>query len=315
MKAIVLKTFGGIENLSYEDIEKPKIEADEVLIKVKALSINPVDVKVRGRQAPLAEDLVSYQPLILGWDISGEIIEKGEAVSHLAIGDEVFGMVNFPGHGRAYAEYVAARADQLALKPRNISHTEAAASTLAALTAWQAFDSYGKLRPADRVLIHAASGGVGHFAVQIAKYIGAHVIATASAANKDFVLGLGADEYMDYTSTAFEKVLEPVDFVLEAIGGSNFQKSVHVLKPFGTIVTLPSGHVKADELKAQEKNLHACYFMSVYSSGNDMRSIASLLESGVLKPHISHVFGFDEVGKAHMQIETGHTVGKVVVKL
>ena len=136
MKAIVLKTFGGIENLSYEDIEKPKIEADEVLIKVKALSINPVDVKVRGRQAPLAEDLVSYQPLILGWDISGEIIEKGEAVSHLAIGDEVFGMVNFPGHGRAYAEYVAARADQLALKPRNISHTEAAASTLAALTAW-----------------------------------------------------------------------------------------------------------------------------------------------------------------------------------
>ncbi|MGB3063507.1 NADP-dependent oxidoreductase [Sphingobacterium thalpophilum] len=315
MKAIVLKTFGGIENLSYEDIEKPKIEADEVLIKVKALSINPVDVKVRGRQAPLAEDLVSYQPLILGWDISGEIIEKGEAVSHLAIGDEVFGMVNFPGHGRAYAEYVAARADQLALKPRNISHTEAAASTLAALTAWQAFDSYGKLRPNDRVLIHAASGGVGHFAVQIAKYIGAHVIATASAANKDFVLGLGADEYMDYTSTAFERVLEPVDFVLEAIGGSNFQKSVHVLKPFGTIVTLPSGHVKADEWKAQEKKLHACYFMSVYSSGDDMRSIASLLESGVLKPHISHVFSFDEVGKAHMQIETGHTVGKVVVKL
>lgn len=315
MKAIVLKTFGGIENLSYEDIEKPKIEADEVLIKVKALSINPVDVKVRGRQAPLAEDLVSYQPLILGWDISGEIIEKGEAVSHLAIGDEVFGMVNFPGHGRAYAEYVAARADQLALKPRNISHTEAAASTLAALTAWQAFDSYGKLRPTDRVLIHAASGGVGHFAVQIAKYIGAHVIATASAANKDFVLGLGADEYMDYTSTAFEKVLEPVDFVLEAIGGSNFQKSVHVLKPFGTIVTLPSGHVKADEWKAQEKKLHACYFMSVYSNGDDMRSIASLLESGVLKPHISHVFSFDEVDKAHMQIETGHTVGKVVVKL
>ncbi|WP_343539569.1 NADP-dependent oxidoreductase [Sphingobacterium thalpophilum] len=242
-------------------------------------------------------------------------MRKGGGVSHLAIGDEVFGMVNFPGHGRAYAEYVAARADQLALKPRNISHTEAAASTLAALTAWQAFDSYGKLRPTDRVLIHAASGGVGHFAVQIAKYIGAHVIATASAANKDFVLGLGADEYMDYTSTAFEKVLEPVDFVLEAIGGSNFQKSVHVLKPFGTIVTLPSGHVKADEWKAQEKKLHACYFMSVYSSGDDMRSIASLLESGVLKPHISHVFSFDEVGKAHMQIETGHTVGKVVVKL
>ena len=315
MKAIVLKTFGGIEQLSYEEIEKPEIKANEVLIQVKALSINPVDVKVRNRQAPLAEDLARYQPLILGWDISGEIIEKGAAVTQFAIGDEVFGMVNFPGHGRGYAEYVAASADQLALKPQHITHTEAAASTLAALTAWQAFDSYGKLRPTDRVLIHAASGGVGHFAVQIAKYIGAHVIATASAANKDFVLGLGADEYIDYRSTAFEKVLQPVDFVLEAIGGVNFQKSVQVLKSFGTIVTLPSGYTEADVWKAQEKQLHACYFMSVYSNGDDMGTIASLLEKGVLKPYISHIFEFDELGKAHQQIETGRTVGKVVVKL
>lgn len=315
MKAIVLEKFGGIENLSYVEIQKPTINAREVLVKVKAISVNPVDVKVRNRQAPLAEDLAKCQPLILGWDIAGEVTEVGHEVTQFHIGDEVFGMVNFVGHGRAYAEYVSVPADQLALKPVNISHIEAAASTLAALTAWQAFNSYGKLRMTDRVLIHAAAGGVGHFAVQMAKYIGAHVIATTSAANRDFVLGLGADEYIDYRNAAFEEILQPVDFVLEAIGGNNFQKSVQVLKPFGTIVALPSGHTESDELMAKKKNLHACYFMSVYSCGQDMRYIASLLENGALKPYVSHVFEFDEMGKAHLQIETGRTVGKIVVKL
>jgi len=315
MKAIVLEKFGGIENLIYREVEKPSINAKEVLVKVKAISVNPVDVKVRSRQAPLAEELAAYQPLILGWDISGEICKIGCEVTEFAIGDNVFGMVNFVGHGRAYAEYVAVPADQLAFKPQNISHMEAAASTLSALTAWQAFNSYGKLRSTDRVLIHAAAGGVGHFAVQIAKYIGAYVIAATSATNRDFVLGLGADECIDYRHINFEKYLEPVDFVLEAIGGINFQKSVQVLKPFGTIVALPSGHTMMDELKAQEKKLHACYFMSVYSDGRDMRSIAALLERGLLKAHIAHIFDFQEIGKAHTQIESGRTVGKVVVKL
>lgn len=315
MKAIVLENFGGVENLLYKEIEKPPIKANEVLVKVKAISINPVDVKVRNRQAPLAEDLAKYTPLILGWDISGEVTEIGNEVTQFNMGDEVFGMINFIGHGEAYAEYVAAPAEHLALKPKNITHVEAAASTLAALTAWQAFNSYGKLRPTDKVLVHAASGGVGHFAVQIAKDIGAYVIATSSAPNKNFVLGLGADEFIDYRSVHFEKVVLPVDFVLEAVGGINFQKSVQVLKPFGTIVTLPSGHTMEDELKAQKKQLHACYFMSVYSSGQDMKHIASLLEKEVLKPHVSHVFEFDEMAKAHLQIETGRTVGKVVVKL
>lgn len=315
MKAIILEKFGGIENLIYKDIEKPEISANEVLVKVKAISINPVDVKVRNRQAPLAEELAAYDPLILGWDISGEVIKIGTSVTRFSIGDEVFGMVNFVGHGRAYAEYVAAPAEHLALKPQKISHVEAAASTLAALTAWQAFDSYGKLRTTDRVLIHAASGGVGHFAVQIAKHIGAYVVTTSSAPNRDFVLGLGADEVIDYRDVHFEEALKDIDFVLEAIGGANFQKSVQVLKPFGTIVTLPSGHTEDDELKARAKQLHACYFMSVYSSGEDMRHIAYLLENGVLKPHVSHVFGFDEMAKAHLQIETGRTVGKVVVKI
>lgn len=315
MKAIVLEKFGGVENLIYKEIEKPSIKENEVLVRIKAISINPVDIKVRSRQAPLAEDLAINNPLILGWDISGEIVKTGSETPDFKIGDEVFGMINFVGHGRAYAEYVAAPAEHLALKPENISHVEAAASTLAALTAWQAFDSYGKLRPADKILIHAGSGGVGHFAVQIAKHMGANVIATASASNKDFVLGLGADQFIDYQNICFEEVLHDIDFVLESIGGTNFQKSVKVLKPFGTIVTLPSGYTKEDELKAQEKQLHACYFMSVYSSGRDMRNIASLLKRGILKPHISHVFGFDEMAEAHLQVETNRTIGKVVVKL
>ncbi len=315
MKAIVLEQFGGTENLIEKEIGKPSIKSNEVLIKVKAISINPVDVKVRSRKAPLAENLAQYDPLILGWDISGVVVETGNEVTSFKTGDEVFGMVNFAGHGKAYAEYVAAPAEHLAMKPKNISHLEAAASTLAALTAWQAFDSYGKLRSTDKVLIHAAAGGVGHFAVQIAKHIEAYVIATSSVSNRDFVLELGADQHIDYTTIRFEEALHDLDFVLEAIGGDNFQKSVQVLKPFGTIVALPSGHTQEDEKLAREKNLHACYFMSVYSSGRDMQYIASLLEKEIIKPHISHVFSFSEIGKAHEQIETGRTIGKVVVEL
>ncbi|BAP31139.1 alcohol dehydrogenase zinc-binding domain protein [Chryseobacterium sp. StRB126] len=315
MRAIVLEQFGGTEHLVEKEIEKPSIKDHEVLVKVKAVSINPVDVKVRSRKAPLAESLTQYDPLILGWDISGVIVEAGSEVTSYKVGDEVFGMVNFAGHGKAYAEYVAAPAEHLAVKPKNVTHLEAAASTLAALTAWQAFDSYGKLRSTDKVLIHASAGGVGHFAIQIAKYIGAHVIATSSAANQDFVMELGADQHIDYKANHFEELLHDIDFVLEAIGGENFQKSVQVLKPFGTIVTLPSGHTQDDEKQAREKNLHACYFMSVYSSGRDMQKIASLLEKGIIKPHISHIFSFNEIAKAHEQIETGRTIGKVVVEL
>ncbi|GGE89005.1 NADPH:quinone reductase [Chishuiella changwenlii] len=315
MKAIVLENFGGVENLIYKNIETPTIKEDEVLIKVKAISINPVDIKVRNRQAPLAEDLKIYSPLILGWDISGEVIKIGNKVTNFKLGNEVFGMINFVGHGKAYAEYVAAPANQLALKPKNITHVEAAASCLAALTAWQAFHHYGKLRPKDKVLIHAAAGGVGHFAIQIAKYIGVYVIASSSANNRDFVLHLGADEHIDYKTASFEKLLHDIDFVLESIGGENFQKSVSVLKHFGSIVTLPSGHTKDDELKAEEKNLHACYFMSVFSNKHDIESIANLLEQNILKPHISKVFDFDEMHKAHLEIETGRTVGKIVVQI
>ncbi|MBC9796455.1 NADP-dependent oxidoreductase [Sinomicrobium weinanense] len=314
MKAIVLKGFGGVENLIVGQIDVPAITDDEVLIKVKAFSINPVDYKVR-EGVGWAHDLLKYNPIILGWDVSGIVEAVGKNVAKFKAGDEVFGMINFVGHGKAYAEYVAAKAGQLALKPKNISHAEAAASTLAALTAWQAFHHFGRLKKDDKVLIHAASGGVGHFAVQIAKYMGAYVIGTSSAGNKDFVLGLGADRHIDYRSENFDEVLSDIDFCLETIGHVNFRRSVQVLKRGGTIVNLPSGLTTEDERLANIKDLKSCFFMAVYSSGRDMGIISDLLGKGLIKPFISRTFVFDEIREAHRQIESGRTVGKVVVCL
>jgi NADPH:quinone reductase-like Zn-dependent oxidoreductase len=189
MKAIILKDFGGVENLVPAEIPVPTIAADEVLVKLKTISINPVDAKTRSGKG-VAGRMKDESPIILGWDLSGEITEVGADVTAFKPGDEVFAMIDFPKSGKAYAEYVKAKADELALKPAGISHEEAAAATLAALTSWQAFHTYAPIKPGDRVLIHAASGGVGHYAVQIAKHLGAYVIATSSAANREFVLGL-----------------------------------------------------------------------------------------------------------------------------
>lgn len=315
MKAVVLTDFGSVDNLNVEELDIPEISPDQVLVKVKAISANPVDCKTRKGGTKLAEQLEQYDPLILGWDISGVVEKVGENVSDLKKGQEVFGIINFLGHGKAYAEYVAANPADLALKPKNISHNEAAATTLAALTAWQAFTQFGHLKQGDKVLIQAASGGVGHFAVQMAKHLGAFVIGTSSGANRDFVLSLGADEHIDYKMQNFEELLSDLDFVLEAIGHENFQKSVSVLKEGGTIVNLPSGITDEDKQAAHDKNLKACFYMSVHSSGEDMRTIAALLEQNIIKPHIDKDYDFPNIRDAHVQIETGRTRGKVVVEI
>jgi NADPH:quinone reductase-like Zn-dependent oxidoreductase len=202
MKAITLKQTGGIENLTLSELAIPKIQENEVLVNVKSVAINPVDAFVRKSDQALQKVLrpKNGETVVIGWDISGTVTEVGKNVTGLKVGDDVFGMVNFEGHGKAYAEYVAAPAAQLAKKPSNISHDEASAATLAALTAWQALVTYAKVKKGDKVLIHAAAGGVGHYAVQIAKHLGAYVIGTASTANRKFVLDLGADEFIDHTS-------------------------------------------------------------------------------------------------------------------
>ncbi len=313
MKAIVLNEFGGIKNLTYTEVEKPQPAAGEVLVQVKAISINPVDAKTRAGFG-MAGRLKDQLPLILGWDISGIVTEVGEGVTEFKVGDAVFGMVNFPKHAKAYAEYVAAPASELALKPANISHNEAAAATLAALTAYQSIVHTIVVKAGQRVLIHAASGGVGHYAVQIAKYLGAYVVGTSSAANKYFVLGLGADTHIDYHAQRFEDVAHDIDVVLDNVGGENIDRSINILKPNGQIVSYPGGGSTVTQDKAAEKGRRGYMFM-VRPSGEDMKVIAGMLEKGTLKSHVSQTFDFSQMREAHTQIESGRTVGKIIITL
>ena len=311
MKAIVLKEAGSVDNLEYVELAKPTIKEGEVLIKVKAISINPVDVKSRAGKGVYGR-IKTEDPLILGWDISG-IIEETKS-SDFKVGDEVFGMVNFPGHGKAYAEFVAAPANQLALKPKNISFEEAAASTLVALTVWQALVKNANVQKGQNVLVHAASGGVGHIAVQLAKYLGANVTGTSSAKNKDFVLSLGADSHIDYHGFDWKSAGRTFDFVLDTIGGDNIDHSLEVTKEGGSIISIPTGLNEQVTSKAESKGVKG-YFILVQSSGEDMKQIASLLESGAVKPHVSKIFPFEQMREAHLEQETGRTVGKIVVTL
>jgi NADPH:quinone reductase-like Zn-dependent oxidoreductase len=315
MKAMILKENGGIENLILSEVETPKVKPDEVLVKVKAISINPVDAFARQNKATLQNILKpknEKETLILGWDISGTVAETGADVKEFKAGDDVFGMVNFPGQGKAYAEYVAAPANQLALKPKNISFEEAAAATLTALTAWQALVTNAKIKKGDKVLIHAAGGGVGHHAVQIAKSFGAYVIGSASSSKRNFVLELGADKFIDYTKDKFEEKVNDVDTVLDSIPGEHVLRSIDAVKKGGTLICIKGALDEKVETKAKEKQITLKRIL-VKSDGNDMKQIAELLEEGKLHSHISQKFDFKDLPKAHEQIETGKTRGKIVV--
>ena len=308
MKAIILENSGGTENLKLREIEKPTINEGEVLIEVKSISINPIDIKTRSGKGAF-QKLKDENPLILGWDISGIVVETNS--SKFKLNDEVFGMINFPGHGKSYAQFVATSENHLALKPKNINFEEAAATTLAALTALQAIQK-AEVKEGQNVLIHAASGGVGHFAVQIAKYLGTSVTGTSSAKNKEFVLGLGADQHIDYTNVEWENSDEKFDFILDTIGGKNIDNSIKVLKEGGTIISIPRGLNDDVEEKAASVNANG-FKMLVQSNGKDMEELAKLLERGVLKPHIYKTFKFNEMSNAHEELEKGRTVGKIVV--
>lgn len=313
MKAIILKGFGGVDNLQPAEIPTPGIKDDEVLISVKATDINPIDVKTRAGKG-VAARLKEFSPMILGWDVAGVITATGKSVTGFKKGDEVFGMINFPGIANAYAEYVAAPAAHIAIKPKNISFEEAAAATLAALTAWEAVVDILKIKKGDRLLVHAAAGGVGHFAVQMAKYFGAYVIGTSSAVNRAFVLGIGADEHTDYTAQPIDKSISQIDKVLDTIGGDNIDQSLKAMKKGGVIVSIPSGKNEDVAAKAEAAGMVG-YRMLVHSSGENQQKIAKLIEAGVIKPHVSKIFSFDEMQAAHLQIETGRTVGKIVVRI
>ena len=313
MKAVVLSRTGGIENLVVQEVERPKIQAGEVLVAVKSLSVNPVDYKVRGNEDVLTMIYGAERPAILGWDIAGTVVELGQDITDIKKGDRVFGMVNFLGTGKAYAEYVAAPAHHLAVIPENISFDQAAASTLAALTALQVLQN--NISKGDRVLIHAGSGGVGHFAIQIAKSLGAHVISTSSLKNKDFIMSIGADQHIDYHEHEFQEVLSNIDFVFDMFNGQVLLNSVRVARQGGKVVSIPSPEFEDETVelaKAKEVDLS---FHMVQSSKRDMETIADLLESGKVKPYISKSFEFDEIPLAHKHLESGRTVGKIIVNL
>ena len=313
MKIIALDQAGGVENLRIQEIAAPIPAPAELLVKVRATSVNPADVKLRADDKLLTAFLGEDRPAFLGWDFAGEVAEVGSAVQGFQVGDGVFGLTP-SAHGRAYAEYVCVAADSVARKPENVSYEAAAVTTMAALTAWNPLGNEMHVQPGDTVLIHAGSGGVGHFAIQIAKHCGASVITTCSARNRDFVLCLGADRHIDYTTRRFEEEIGGVDFVLDTIGGETLTRSLGVVREGGRIITVIPFADEALVEQARQRNV-ALSFGGMRHSAEDLAALAGLLESGILKPHLSATYAFGEMARAHAHVEGGGTVGKVVVIL
>ena len=305
MKAMTLRQYGGPEVLQLEDLPVPQPQAGEVRVKVHAVGINPVDFK-RRQNGPYTDF-----PVVLGWDVSGVVDALGEDVTDFELGDGVYGMIRFPDEGRAYAEYVTAPAAHLARKPASLSHVEAAATTLAPLTALQAFEKMN-LQAGQTILIHAGSGGVGHFAVQLARARGTRVIATASEKNRDFVKGLGADEVIDYRARPFEEQVSGVDAVFDTVGGDTFTRSFGVVKPGGWVVGIVTRVTDELSAQAQRAGVKAAWVW-VLPSRAQLDELSALVSAGHLKPHVSQTFALEQVADAHRAQETGRTVGKIVL--
>lgn len=314
MKAMTLKQFGGVENFELQDIPVPKPNAQEVQIKVLSIGINPIDIKTR-QGSGMASSFDGHHPILLGWDVSGIITLTGEEVKEFHIGDEVFGTINFPGVGAAYAEYMVAPADQIALKPSNITHTEAAGATLSALTAWQALVDTGHIKKGYKVLIHGATGGVGSYATQIAKHLGAYVVGTTSGSTFDYAKALGADEVIDYKTQRFEEVTGDFDFILESIGGENFVRSLKVLKPEGTIVLLPSNKKAEAEKEVEKQHIKHFHHIVMHSSGEEMHQIAEMLAEGSMRVNVDKTFSLEQIPEAHTALENGNVKGKIVINV
>ncbi|MEU4080238.1 NADPH:quinone reductase [Streptomyces venezuelae] len=306
MRAVVVEQWGGPENLVEREMERPVPGLGEVLVRVHAAGVNPVDWKTRAGGALIEWGTVPA----VGWDVSGTVEAVGPGVGIFRPGDEVFGMPLFPKQAGGYAEYVVAPARHLAPKPASLTHVEAAALPLAALTAWQALVDTADVRPGERVLVHAAAGGVGHLAVQIAKARGAYVIGTASAGKHQLVRELGADEVVDYREARFEDVVSDVDVVLDGIGGETAARSLKVLRDGGRLITLPG----PDDVPAAPDEVRAVWVL-VEPDHLGLREIAALVEQGKLRPVVEVAVPLAEAAKAHEIGEQGRTTGKIVLKV
>jgi NADPH:quinone reductase-like Zn-dependent oxidoreductase len=310
MRAISQDIYGTPEVLQEVLLPKPVPGFSEILVAVHAAGINPTDWKNRAHAGSVAR-----LPLVLGWDVSGVVAAVGVGVTLFKPGDEVFGMLPYPGGVGSHAESVTGPARAFARKPAGVDHVQAGALPLAALTAYQALVDTADLRPGQRVLIHAAAGGVGHLAVQIAKSRGAYVIGTASAAKHDFVRSLGADEVIDYRSVDFTEAVSDVDVVLDplSVDTGARARSVAVLRPGGTLVSILPVPVGADELAAIAERGVRYRSMLVEADHAGMQAIADLVETGALRAHIEATFPLAEAAKAHALGETGRTAGKIVL--
>jgi NADPH:quinone reductase-like Zn-dependent oxidoreductase len=311
MKAIRIHNYGGPEVLKYEDAPRPKPQADEVLIRVHAAGVNPIDWKVR--EGHMKDFWPHKFPLILGWDLSGVVEQLGPglaAAGRFKIGDEVYSLPD-PTRDGAYADYIVVRQSELALKPNSLHHIRAAAVPLAALTAWQSLFDTAQLQPGQRVLIHAGSGGVGHFAVQLAKWKGAYVFATASTKNQDLLRKLGVDEPIDYTQHRFENIARKIDIVLDTLGDETQERSWSVLKKGGVLVSLVQ---PPSEEKAKDLGVRAA-LLGAQPSGAQLGEIAKIIDSGKLAPVIDRILPLSEARRAHELSEAGHTRGKIALRV
>jgi NADPH:quinone reductase-like Zn-dependent oxidoreductase len=307
MRAISQDVLGGPEVLKEVEIERPAPRPNEVLVRVRAAGVNPTDWKHRATGGFLGEP-----PFVLGWDVSGVVEAVGIGVAAFAPGDEVFGMLPYPyGHG-SHAEYVIAPVRALARKPAGVDHVQAGALPLVSLTAWQALVEHAELRPGQRVLIHAAAGGVGHVAVQIAKARGAHVIGTASAGKHEFLREIGADEAVDYRETDFTEAVKDVDVVLDTIGGDTALRSLRVLRPGGVVVSILPGGSDDFYQEAERLGVRAVR-MLVDADRAGMETIAELAATGKLRAMIAGTYPLAAAAEAHASGDTGRTTGKLVL--
>jgi NADPH:quinone reductase-like Zn-dependent oxidoreductase len=306
MKAVVIHEYGGPEALKYEDIPRPEPKDDELLIRVIAAGVNPVDGMVRSGMFGGNREF----PIILGGDVAGIVEKVGSKITKFKAGDPVFAYVSLNNSG-GYAQYALATERELAPKPKSLTYVEAAAVPIVAITAWQALVDKAKLSAGQIVLIHGGSGGVGSFAIQIAKARGAKVIATASTRNQDFLKELGADVAIDYTKQKFEDVSKDVDVVLDSIGGDTLDRSYGVVKKGGIIVSLVA---RPKEAELEKHGIRGAT-LNAEPDSEELAEIGKLIDDKKIKAIVSQTFPLSEARKAQEQVATGHTRGKIVLKI
>jgi len=311
MNAIRAHEFGDPDVLALEDVSQPEPAADEALVRVHAASVNPIDWIVR--RGEFDDPIRATRPWIPGWDLSGVVESVGSDVETLSPHDAVHGMVRMPRSGSAYAEYATVPADEVVRKPASLDHVGAAAVPMVGLTAWRALFEEVSVGPGDRVLIHAAAGGVGHVAVQLAKAAGATVVGTASGNNERFLRDLGVDEFVDYRIERFEAVVDDVDVVLDGVGGDTLERSAEVLVEGGDLVTLPVEPDAEQRDRLRREHGVETHWFSVEPDAAVLGEIDALVDEGWVEPVVSETYPLAEAAAAHDESETGHVRGKLVL--